>query len=202
MFDFDALTKAMAEKFKRYVDNRLNKSERELSERILLLEERYKNLKDDIVKDKKEQFNLSIETEFDFSKSYKAGTFVLYKSGLVFAEKDTIPLDDIEDSDEGFDKILKSGFCVLVNGLDSIDIDFDEDNRELKVKTCLTDLNTTKKIDLPLVYDKGVYTDDKTYKKFDAVTHQGSLWIAQRDTKEGEKPGLCDAFRLSVKRGK
>jgi hypothetical protein len=48
------------------------------------------------------------------------------------------------------------------------------------------------------VLDVGVWTE-RSYAAGDAVSHGGSLFIAQQDT--GEKPGKSDHWRLAVKRG-
>src|SRR5262249_39984984 len=52
---------------------------------------------------------------------------------------------------------------------------------------------------LPLA-DAGVYRADRTYQRGVAVTHGGSLWIAQRDT--SSTPGTSSSgWRLAAKRG-
>src|SRR5262252_66690 len=50
-----------------------------------------------------------------------------------------------------------------------------------------------------LILDRGVWAAEQTYVPGDAVSHGGSLFIAQRETKE--KPGKSDHWRLAVKRG-
>jgi hypothetical protein len=52
---------------------------------------------------------------------------------------------------------------------------------------------------LPIVLDRGVWHPGD-YLKGDGVTHQGSFFIAQRDTPD--KPETSDAWRLAVKRGR
>lgn len=56
-------------------------------------------------------------------------------------------------------------------------------------------------VQLPGIVDKGVYHDDLEAAKGDAVTWDGSLWIAQRAS-SGERPGTSDAWRLAVKHGR
>jgi hypothetical protein len=53
---------------------------------------------------------------------------------------------------------------------------------------------------LPIVLDKGVFKDGKTYAKGDAVSYGGSIWIAQEET--GDKPDGGKDWRLAVKRGR
>lgn len=50
-----------------------------------------------------------------------------------------------------------------------------------------------------VVLDAGVWIAERTYVAGDAVSHGGSLFIAQQET--GEKPGKSDHWRLAVKRG-
>lgn len=58
-----------------------------------------------------------------------------------------------------------------------------------------------KSLKLATILDKGVYRDGDRYEKGDAVTFGGSLWISCADNPEG-KPGVSDAWRLAVKRGR
>lgn len=53
---------------------------------------------------------------------------------------------------------------------------------------------------MPVVIDRGVWVEGKSYAAGDAVTWAGSVWIAQKDT-DG-KPDGGDGWRLSVKRGR
>jgi len=53
---------------------------------------------------------------------------------------------------------------------------------------------------MPVIIDRGVWTEGKSYTAGDAVTWAGSVWIAQKDT-DG-KPDGGDGWRLSVKRGR
>lgn len=49
------------------------------------------------------------------------------------------------------------------------------------------------------VVDKGVWREGIAYRKGEAVTCKGSLWIAQTDTTE--RPGASPCWRLAVKAG-
>jgi hypothetical protein len=53
---------------------------------------------------------------------------------------------------------------------------------------------------LPVVIDRGIFTEGKEYKTGDGVTWGGSFWIAQKDT--SSKPGAGGDWRLSVKKGR
>lgn len=53
---------------------------------------------------------------------------------------------------------------------------------------------------VPMIIDRGVYSEEREYATGDAVTWGGSLWIAQAPT--AQKPGQSDTWRLAVKRGR
>lgn len=59
----------------------------------------------------------------------------------------------------------------------------------------------TKEATVPVVIDRGVYKPGVLYRKGAAVTAQGSLWIAQGDTRERPGDGST-AWRLAVKKGR
>ena len=50
-----------------------------------------------------------------------------------------------------------------------------------------------------IVLDAGVWREGTAYAAGDAVSHGGSLFIAQKGT--NAKPGASDDWRLAVKRG-
>ncbi|KAB2680332.1 hypothetical protein [Brucella pseudintermedia] len=53
---------------------------------------------------------------------------------------------------------------------------------------------------LPVVLDRGIFTNGKEYTPGDGVTWAGHYWIAQTKTKS--KPGGGDDWRIAVKRGR
>ncbi len=58
-----------------------------------------------------------------------------------------------------------------------------------------------KEFRLPVPLDAGVYKPGELYRKGAVVTAQGSLWIAQADTRERPGDGST-SWRLSVKKGR
>lgn len=54
---------------------------------------------------------------------------------------------------------------------------------------------------VPVVLERGVWKSDRTYDRGDAVTGDGSYWIAQKDAPQG-KPGHSPDWRLAVKKGR
>lgn len=53
---------------------------------------------------------------------------------------------------------------------------------------------------VPIPLDRGQHRSGAEYIRGDAVTHGGSLWIAQKAT--SDKPSTSDAWRLAVKCGR
>jgi hypothetical protein len=53
---------------------------------------------------------------------------------------------------------------------------------------------------MPVILDRGVYSDGKAYAQGDFVTWAGSTWVAQT-ADATEKPGTGKQWRLAVKRG-
>jgi len=53
---------------------------------------------------------------------------------------------------------------------------------------------------LPVMLDRGVFSEGKEYAAGDVVSFGGSMWVAQKET--GERPGTGDGWRLSVKKGR
>lgn len=53
---------------------------------------------------------------------------------------------------------------------------------------------------MPVVIDRGVWVAGETYVPGDAVSYDGSLWIAQEET--GRQPGTSKSWRLAVKHGR
>jgi integrin beta 3 len=53
--------------------------------------------------------------------------------------------------------------------------------------------------DIPIPTDEGVFKLGTLYRKGAGVTHGGSFWIAQEDTRD--RPGESKAWRMAVRRG-
>lgn len=86
--------------------------------------------------------------------------------------------------------------------LESFDLSLAEDGRTVTVKMQAGETVLEKSLKIASVIDRGVYKSETTYERGDAVTHGGSLWIAQADAPEGA-PGLGGkGWRLAVKKGR
>lgn len=74
------------------------------------------------------------------------------------------------------------------------------DDRNVRIAMVHGDDEAAFELKFPVIIDRGIWSDRANYERGDAVTHQGSLWIAQHDNPA--KPDTPDSgWRLSVKRG-
>lgn len=97
---------------------------------------------------------------------------------------------DGEDGQDGADGI----------GFDDLTVEHDGE-RGIALKFTRADICREFRVDLPVVLDRGVYKEGSAYRRGDAVTWGGSLWIAQKDAPDS-KPGMGDGWRLAVKKGR
>lgn len=86
------------------------------------------------------------------------------------------------------------------DGLGFEDVTFDYDDHGRPVAKFQRG-DVVKTFPLPCIIDRGTYDPKAAYRKGDAVSWGGSLWIAQKDAPAG-KPGEGDDFRLAVKKGR
>jgi len=84
-------------------------------------------------------------------------------------------------------------------GFDDLSMEHDGE-RTFKFVLARDDERKEFSFTMPVVLDRGVFDEAKTYARGDAVTWAGSSWIAQTDEAK-EKPGTGKQWRLSVKRG-
>ena len=85
-------------------------------------------------------------------------------------------------------------------GFDDIDITHDGE-RGFKIAVVRGERRKEFTFHLPVVIERGVYKSGQDYTRGDAVTFDGSYWIAQKDTPTG-KPGQSPDWRLAVKKGR
>ena len=84
-------------------------------------------------------------------------------------------------------------------GFDDLSVEYDGE-RTFKFVLVQGDRKKEFAFDVPMVLDRGIYADGKSYARGDAVTWDGSSWIAQTDGAK-EKPGTGKEWRLAIKRG-
>jgi hypothetical protein len=127
-------------------------------------------------------------------KSYHRGSFASWKGGLVRAMRNTDPMMDAD--------ILKAGWAVVVNGVDTVSFVQGEDPRDIKMVVQTTEKLVEFNARVPVMAYKGIFQPSE-FLQGDSVTYAGSLWIAEKDGPVG-KPGEpgSDGWRLAVKRGR
>jgi len=137
---------------------------------------------------------LDVLDAIDPTRRYQRGTFASHAGGIVRAFRVTDPLDG---------DLAKSGWTVVVNGIESEEEESPDDGRTVKRITRYTNGQTLVRVtNTGAVKDAGIYQATEQYLKGDGVTWGGSWWIAQRDSK-GDKPDSgSGAWRLAVKRGR
>lgn len=84
-------------------------------------------------------------------------------------------------------------------GFDDLTVDYDGE-RCVTLRFAQGERVKEFPLTLPIPLDRGQHKSGADYIRGDAVTHGGSLWIAQNST--GDKPGTSDAWRLAVKCGR
>lgn len=118
-------------------------------------------------------------------RSYPRGTLATWKGGLWQAQRATNQMD---------------GWMCILEGIDRTEVEM-KDERSFSVTTVFSSgVTRTANFSIPSVVYKGIYKRGVTFEAGDAVTHQGSLWIAQKQT--NAVPGDGDDYRLAVKRGR
>lgn len=86
-------------------------------------------------------------------------------------------------------------------GPDDLNMELLEDGRTVRLAFTKGETEFAFNVPFPVVLDRGVFAEGKSYEEGDAVTWGGSLWIAQRAT--SQKPDSVDGgWRLAVKRGR
>lgn len=84
-------------------------------------------------------------------------------------------------------------------GFDDLSIEYDGE-KTVTLKFVRGEQSKEFPLVLPIVIDRGVFSEGKTYEPGDGVTWAGSFWIAQETTTE--KPDSAKGWRLAVKKGR
>ena len=84
-------------------------------------------------------------------------------------------------------------------GFDDFTMSFDGD-RTLTFEASANGRTKSFTAELPMVIYRGVWKDAGTYAKGDAVTADGSMWIA-REAPSGKPGTMASGWQLAVKRG-
>lgn len=84
-------------------------------------------------------------------------------------------------------------------GFDDLSVEYDGE-KTVTLKFVRGEQSKEFSLVLPVVIDRGVFSEGKTYEPGDGVTWGGSFWIAQETTTE--KPDSAKGWRLAVKKGR
>ena len=117
----------------------------------------------------------------------------MHDGAFVYAARITGPVKSGQPIEE-------AGWEVLIDGESDFDIEQGEDLRTFKmIRTMASGRKIEKSFKIPVVLDRGIWKHAK-YERGDAVTRDGSQWIAQCDTET--TPGDSAHWRLAIKRGR
>lgn len=122
----------------------------------------------------------------------KDGTLLFTMSDGSVKEVGRVVGENGKDGADGRDGVDGLGF-------DDLSADYDGE-RTITLKMQRGEQVKDFTFTMPVVIDRGVWSEGKAYDAGDAVTWAGSVWIAQKATTE--KPDDGDGWRLSVKRGR
>lgn len=137
-------------------------------------------------RDGKDALDIEILPEIDPAKSYVRGTYASHNGGLWKSYERTHGM---------------RGWDCIVDGVAGVEVT-QTTERAFTVTTIRSSgASVEKSFTTPAVIYKEVYRSDETYEHGDAVTYNGSLWIATKGAPEGI-PGTVDGWRLAVKSGR
>jgi collagen type III alpha len=146
----------------------------------------------------RDALQIDILEAIDGGRKYQRGTYARHAGGVVRSFRVTDPLG--EDGE-----LERCGWSVVWEGIAAIEPFASDDLRTLGLRVVMTSgtrAEITKQI--PTVIDRGVFKAGTGYVRGDAVSWDGSIWIAQKD-EASARPGTPEAegfWRLAVKRGR
>lgn len=145
-------------------------------------------------RDGRDAIELQIEPEIASTKRYPRGAWARHAGGLVRAVCDTRPLEDVD--------LERAGWEVVIDGLKAIQIEQSGDRVFRVVAERTSGEKSALECAMPVLLDRGRYSDEKSYEVGDVVDWSGSMWIAQEPSKGIEPRPDAAAWRLSVRRGR
>jgi hypothetical protein len=142
----------------------------------------------------RDAIEIQIVRAIDETRSYGAGVCAYWRGGVIRSERETSPIINGD--------VISAGWSVMMKGIAEEFEETIDDGRTIVRTTVYTDgSESTRTIKTAAVLDRGVWRAG-CYERGDGVTYAGSLFIAQRETTDSEKPGQSDGWRLAVKRGR
>jgi hypothetical protein len=142
----------------------------------------------------KDALQLEVVEQIDPGRKYARNTYAFHDGGVLRAFRQTDPL-------EAGTHLEKLGWTVVVRGVSAVELS-SSDDRTVCLSVSLTGGQAvTKTFTFPTLLYKGVWKDGEVYTENDAVTWDGSVWIAV--CRNSTRPGAAEAsWRLAVKRGR
>jgi hypothetical protein len=143
----------------------------------------------------RDALQIDILPSIDKSKSYDRGTYAEYAGGVIRAIRNTDPITD---------SLEKSGWLVVVNGIDHESEEVLDEGRTIKRTTTYTNgRQVVREHKTSIIIYRDVYKSDQFYSRGDFVTWAGSVWHCQSQEPTKDEPGTgSKAWRLAVKRGR
>jgi hypothetical protein len=128
--------------------------------------------------------------DFEAGKTFPYGAIVRHRGGLWHAHRQTDTAPEKE----------RSGWTLIVSGINAISVSGTDDGRQLAVEIEPSAGAVIRHaFAVPVIVYRGVHNAESAYLKGDAVTHDGSLFIALNDTRA--IPAQSKEWQLAVKRG-
>jgi Collagen triple helix repeat (20 copies) len=142
--------------------------------------------------DGRDALELDILELVDASRTYARGTFAKHAGGLLRAYRKTDPIGD-----KGLEA---AGWQVVVNGLAACTCEALDERRVRLVLNHTDGAQAAYDVPVPAVIYRGIWTA-REYERGDMVTRDGSVWHAERATRERPVEGALD-WTLAVQRGR
>lgn len=131
----------------------------------------------------------------DPAKKYQRGTFASHRGGMVRAFRATDPLP------EGAE-LEKSGWHVVLNGIDEEAIEASDDLRTIAFARRYTDGRLVEKtVSVPTMIYRGIWRDTAAYSRGDTATRGGSTWALMTEKQAGPPGDEGSGWQLSTKKG-
>lgn len=142
----------------------------------------------------RDALQIDVLSAIDAAKAYPRGTWARHAGGLVRAYRNT---DPIADGD-----LDRSGWEVVVEGVKALRLEMAGERGFRVVSELTSGTKSAMECAMPILLDRGRYSDEKAYEPGDVVDWSGSMWIAQEASTGVEPRPDAKAWRLSVRRGR
>lgn len=143
----------------------------------------------------RDAIHIDVLDGIDSTRRYQRGTFAAYRGGMIRAFRQTDPIGD--------GALEKSGWHVVMRGIDETAVDLGSDGRTLGMALRFTDgLTITKTLSIPTAIYRGIWKEGDSYTRGDSTTRDGSTWTLMETEQKGQPGEEGSGWVLSVKRGR